>query len=153
MVQEPENAIVLASDHAGYKLKEFIRQELERRNIPCKDVGVFSEEQSDYPIFIARAASRVSSGSFKRGIVICGSGIGASIVANRFRNVRAALCVTPQMAELSRRHNDANMLAMGERVTPPETAALILDSWLKTPFEGGRHGERVRQIDMVDGSQ
>ena len=143
----------MASDHAGFKLKEFVKRELGNRSIPVEDVGVFGEERSDYPIFIARAASKVSSGAFRRGIVLCGSGIGASIVANRFKNVRAALCVTPEMAEMSRRHNDSNVLAMGERITPPETAAKILSVWLDTPFDGGRHETRVRQIDTVDGTQ
>jgi RpiB/LacA/LacB family sugar-phosphate isomerase len=147
------NAIVVGSDHAGFKLKEFIKKELQKRSIPYEDVGVFNEEKSDYAIFIARAASRVSNGTFSRGIVVCGSGIGASIVANRFKKVRAALCVTTQMAVLSRQHNDANVLAMGARITSPETAAQILGAWLETPFEGGRHETRVRQIDTVDGSQ
>jgi ribose 5-phosphate isomerase B len=152
-VQNKGNVIVVASDHAGFKLKAFIKKELEKRSIPVEDVGVFSEERSDYPIYIARAAAKVSSGAFRRGVVICGSGIGASIVANRFKNVRAALCVTPEMAELSRRHNDSNVLAMGERITSEETAAKILSVWLDTPFDGGRHETRVRQIDTVDGTQ
>jgi ribose 5-phosphate isomerase B len=152
-VQNQGNAIIVASDHAGFKLKEFVKRELGDRSIPVEDVGVFSEERSDYPIFIARAASKVSSGAFRRGIVLCGSGIGASIVANRFKNVRAALCVTPEMAKLSRRHNDSNVLALGERITPPEVAAKILSVWLDTPFDGGRHETRVRQIDTVDGTQ
>jgi ribose 5-phosphate isomerase B len=121
--------------------------------IPCEDVGVFSEEKSDYPIYIARAAAKVSNGTFKRGIVLCGSGIGASMVANRFKGVRAALCVTPQMATMSRSHNDANMLVLGQRITPFDTATEILKIWLSTPFEGGRHEHRVEQIDTVDGTQ
>ena len=152
-VPKQDNAIVVAADHAGFKLKEFVKKELEKRGIPVEDVGVFSEERSDYPIFIARAASRVSNGTFSRGVVVCGSGIGASMVANRFKNVRAALCVTPEMARLSRQHNDANVLALGERITSPDVAAKILAEWLDTPFEGGRHETRVRQIDTVDGSQ
>lgn len=152
-MQNKGNAIIVASDHAGFKLKAFIKKELEKRSIPVEDVGVFSEERSDYPAYIARAAVKVASGAFRRGIVVCGSGIGASIVANRFKNVRAALCVTPEMAELSRRHNDSNVLAMGERITSEETAAKILSVWLDTPFDGGRHETRVRQIDTVDGTQ
>ncbi|HUI93410.1 MAG TPA: ribose 5-phosphate isomerase B [Chitinivibrionales bacterium] len=150
---QPDNAIVIGADHAGYKLKEHIKQELQKMGIPCEDVGVFSEERSDYPIYSARAAAKVSNGTFKRGIVICGSGIGASIVANRFKGVRAALCVTPQMAAMSRLHNDANMLVLGQRTTPDETATEILKNWLSTPFEGGRHEHRVKMIDTVDGTQ
>jgi ribose 5-phosphate isomerase B len=152
-VENKDAAIVVASDHAGFRLKEFVKKELEKRAIPVKDVGVYDEERSDYPLFIARAAAKVSGGEFGRGVVICGSGIGASIVANRFKNVRAALCVTPEMAVLSRRHNDSNVLAMGERITPPEIAAKILAAWLDTSFDGGRHEARVKQIDTVDGSQ
>ena len=152
-VPKPDNAIIIGADHAGYKLKEHIKQELEKMRIPCEDVGVFSEEKSDYPIYTARAAAKVSNGTFKRGIVLCGSGIGASIVANRFKGVRAALCVTPQMATMSRSHNDANILVLGQRITPFDTATEILKIWLSTPFEGGRHEHRVEQIDTVDGTQ
>jgi ribose 5-phosphate isomerase B len=152
-VPDQDNAIVVAADHAGFELKEFVKKELEKQSIPVEDVGVFSEEKSDYPIYIARAASKVSNGTFRRGIVVCGSGIGASIVANRFKNVRAALCVTPEMARLSRQHNDSNVLAMGGRITPPQIAAEILATWLDTAFEGGRHEHRIRQIETVDGSQ
>lgn len=152
-MSKPDNAIIIGADHAGYKLKEHIKQELEKMGIPCEDVGVFSEEKSDYPIYIARAAVKVSNGTFKRGIVLCGSGIGASMVANRFKGVRAALCVTPQMAMMSRAHNDANVLVLGQRITPFDTATEILKTWLSTPFEGGRHENRVKQIDTVDGTQ
>jgi ribose 5-phosphate isomerase B len=152
-VPKPDNAIIIGADHAGFKLKEHIKKELEKLSIPCEDVGVFSEERSDYPIYIARAAAKVSNGTFKRGIVLCGSGIGASIVANRFKGVRAALCVTSQMAQMSRQHNDANVLVLGQRITPLDTATEILKIWLSTPFEGGRHEQRVAQIDTVDGSQ
>jgi ribose 5-phosphate isomerase B len=152
-MENQDTAIVIASDHAGFKLKSFVKKELEKRQISVEDAGVYSEESSDYPIYISRAASKVSQGKFKRGIVLCGSGIGASIVANRFKNVRAALCVTPEMARLSRQHNDSNVLALGERITPENVAAEILSAWLETSFEGGRHERRVRQIDTVDGSQ
>lgn len=152
-VPKSDNAIVIGADHAGFKLKEYIKKELEAMSIPYEDVGVYSEEKSDYPVYTARAAKKVSDGTFKRGIVICGSGIGASIVANRFKKVRAALCVTTQMAKMSRSHNDANMLVLGERITAPETAKEILREWLKTPFEGGRHEKRVELIDTVDGTQ
>ena len=149
----PENTIVIASDHAGFKLKEYIRGELDKLAIPYEDVGAYNDERSDYPVFISRAASKVSKGIFSRGIVVCGSGIGASIVANRFKNVRAALCVTPQMAMLSKQHNNANVLVLGERIISQETATEILKKWLETPFEGGRHQTRVELIETVDGSQ
>jgi ribose 5-phosphate isomerase B len=148
-MKEEKSKIILASDHAGYNLKEFIKTQLQKLNIPYEDVGTFSMESCDYPIYIAKAAKKVSEGLFSRGIVFCGSGIGASIVANRFKNVRAALCVTPQMAVMSRSHNDSNILVMGERITSFDTACEILKSWLETPFEGGRHKRRIEQIDEV----
>jgi ribose 5-phosphate isomerase B len=152
-VTHPDNAIIIGSDHAGYKLKEHIKRILETLGIPFEDVGVNNEAPSDYPIYSARVASKVSSGVFKRGIAICGSGIGASMVANRFKNVRAALCVTPEMGTMSRSHNDANVLVLGQRITTFETASEILRQWLTTPFEGGRHVHRIEQIDTVDGSE
>ncbi len=148
-----DDAIIIGADHAGFRLKEHIKRELEKANIPFEDVGVFNEERSDYPVYVARAASKVSSGLFKRGIVLCGSGIGASIVANRFKKVRAALCVTPEMAKMSRSHNDANVLVLGQRITTEDTASEILKLWLTTQFEGGRHSGRINMIDTVDGSQ
>lgn len=148
-----DETIVVASDHAGFSLKEFVKKTLDTLSIPVEDVGAFSNERSDYPLFISRAAAKVSKGTFKRGIVVCGSGIGASIVANRFKKVRAALCVTPEMAILSRQHNDANVLVLGERITTQETTVEIIKKWLETPFEGGRHQTRVELIETVDGSQ
>jgi ribose 5-phosphate isomerase B len=152
-VTQPDNAIVIGSDHAGYKLKEHIKKVLETIGIPYEDVGVNNEDRSDYPVYSARVASKVSNGMFKRGIVTCGSGIGASIVANRFKKVRAALCITPEMGTMSRSHNDANVLVLGQRITTIETASEILKQWLTTPFDGGRHTHRVEQIDTVDGSE
>jgi ribose 5-phosphate isomerase B len=151
-VTQPDNAIIIGSDHAGFKLKEYIKKDLGSLGIPYEDVGVFNEDSSDYPIYSARVAGKVSNGTFKRGIAICGSGIGASIVANRFKGVRAALCITPEMGAMSRSHNDANVLVLGQRITTLETASEILKKWLTTPFDGGRHARRLDQIDVVDGS-
>lgn len=150
---QPADAIIIGSDHAGYKLKEHLKKDLESLGIPYEDVGVYNEDRSDYPIYSARVASKVSNGTFKRGILTCGSGIGASIVANRFKKVRAALCVTPEMGTMSRSHNDANVLVLGQRITTFETASEIVKRWLTTPFDGGRHAPRVELIDTVDGSE
>lgn len=142
--------IVIGSDHAGFKLKGHLKQELRRLGIECEDVGAAGlDPADDYPVYSAKVASAVSTGTYRRGIALCGSGIGASIVANRFRGVRAALCVTPEMAKMSRLHNDANVLVMGERITAPDVAARILKTWLDTPSEGGRHARRVEQIEEV----
>lgn len=143
--------IVIGSDHAGYNLKEFIKAELLALGIPVVDEGTTNGTDSvDYPIFSARVAGKVAAGIFTRGVSVCGSGIGASIAANRFRKVRAALCVTPEMAKLSRLHNNANVLVMGERITTLAVAKEILMTWLSTEFEAGRHCRRVDQLDTVE---
>jgi ribose 5-phosphate isomerase B len=144
---QPSNTIVIGSDHAGFAMKEYIKSELARLGYLSEDVGVFSEEKSDYPLYSAKVARGVSDGDYSRGIIICGTGIGASIVANRFRKVRAALCINQEMARLSRSHNDANILVLGGRITPFAEATKILSAWLNTPFEGGRHQKRVEMID------
>jgi len=146
-VSLPKDQIIIGSDHAGFAMKEYIKSELARKNYTSEDIGVFNEERSNYPLYSAKVARRVSSGEYERGIIICGSGIGASIVANRFKKVRAALCLTEEMGKLSRAHNDANILVLGGRITPYAEATKILSAWLNTPFEGGRHQER---IDMID---
>jgi ribose 5-phosphate isomerase B len=143
----PANQIIIGSDHAGFAMKEYIKSELVRMNYTSQDIGVFNEERSNYPLYSAKVARRVSSGEFERGIVICGTGIGASIVANRFKKVRAALCLTEEMGKLSRSHNDANILVLGGRITPYAMASKILTAWLSTPFEGGRHQERIEMIE------
>jgi ribose 5-phosphate isomerase B len=144
---KPANEIIIGSDHAGFAMKEYIKSELARMNYTSEDIGVFNEERSNYPLYSAKVARRVSSGEYDRGIVICGTGIGASITANRFRKVRAALCLTEEMGRLSRSHNDANILVLGGRITPFAVASKILTAWLSTPFEGGRHQERIEMID------
>lgn len=141
------NKIIIGSDHAGFAMKEYIKSELSRLGHSSEDVGVFSEEKSDYPLYSAKVARSVSNGEYNRGIIICGTGIGASIVANRFRKVRAALCLTQEMARLSRAHNDANILVLGGRITTYAEATKILTAWLESPFEGGRHQKRVEMID------
>jgi ribose 5-phosphate isomerase B len=142
--------IIIGSDHAGFAMKVHIEAELDRLGIAYKDIGAYSEERSDYPLFSAKVAKAVSNGEFERGILICGSGIGASITANRFRKVRAALCVTQEMARLSRTHNNANILVLGGRITPFDEALKILNIWLNTGFEGGRHLARITMIDEVN---
>jgi RpiB/LacA/LacB family sugar-phosphate isomerase len=150
---QSSDIIVVGSDHAGYAMKEYIKTELTRLNIAFEDVGVYNEDRSDYPLYAAKVASRVANGEVTRGIVVCGSGIGASITANRFRKVRAALCITEEMALLSRKHNDANVLVLGGRITPYAEATKILTAWLNTAFEGGRHATRIAMIDEVSGQK
>lgn len=140
--------ISIASDHAGYKYKELIKKRLLEKGFEVFDRGTFSVESADYPDFIRPAAEDVAKHVSDKAIGICGSGIGVSIVANKVKGVRAALVLTEEMAKLSRRHNDANFLALGERLIKEEDLLKIVDAWLETEFEGGRHGIRVNKIDQ-----
>ena len=143
--------VIVGSDHAGFGLKEACKQFLNRSGAhEVYDVGVFSRESSDYPEIAHKVAQAVSRGEYARGILICGSGLGMSMSANRHRGVRAALCYNIYSARLSRLHNDANILAMGERVLGEGLALEILDVFLNTEFEGGRHKRRVDRIDTVE---
>ena len=139
--------IAIATDHAGFEYKEAIRGHLERLGHDVHDFGTKSAEHVDYPDFIRPAAQAVASGECERGIVLGGSGNGEAIVANRVRGVRCALCWNIESARLARQHNDANVLALGQRMMSLETALAIVDQWLTTPFEGGRHATRIRKID------
>ncbi len=148
----PENRSVIAigSDHGGYELKEFLKQELARRGIEVKDLGAHSvEPEDDYPDLVGAVAREVDKGVYQRAIGICGAGIGASVAANRFPRVRAALCTSPDMARLSRQHNNANMLILGGRITSRDNALAILEAWLTTEFEGGRHARRVEKLEHL----
>jgi ribose 5-phosphate isomerase B len=142
-----ETLIALGCDHAGFPLKDAVRRYLEGQGLTVLDVGCPSEASVDYPVFGAEVARRISSGEAKRGIIICGSGIGMSMVANRFRGVRAALCNDLYTARMSRLHNDANVLCLGSRVVGPGLALEIVKTFVETPFEGGRHQRRVEMID------
>ncbi len=139
--------IAVASDHGGYRLKEKIKEYLKSRGIDTIDLGTDSEESVDYPLYGKACAEAVASGKADRGIVCCGTGIGISIAANKVKGIRCALCTDVNMAEMTRRHNDANMLAMGGRITDDDTALKITAAWLDTEFEGGRH---QRRVDMLN---
>ncbi len=141
--------LVFASDHAGVQLKQVLIAHLRARGHEVVDLGAFSAEPVDYPLVIRPAAQAVARGDFERGVVLGGSGQGEAIVANRVRGVRCALCWDLTSARLSREHNDANMLSLGERLLSEDAAIAILDTWLETPFEGGRHARRVKQIDAT----
>ena len=141
--------IVLASDHRGRVLKDELAKRLEAVGVPIRDEGPSGDESVDYPLFAAAAARRVSRGEFHRGIVICGSGLGVSYTANRFPRVRAALVQDVETAEMARRHNDANMLALAADRIDVDTAWSIVQAWLNTGFDGGRHSRRVEMIDSA----
>ena len=140
--------IAIGSDHAGYQHKELLKERLIALGHSVQDFGTDSPEPCDYPLFIRPVAEAVARGEFERGIVLGGSGNGEAIVANRVRGVRCSLGWNVESARLGRAHNDANMLSLGERMVTEQEAAAILDVWLATPFEGGRH---QRRIDLIDG--
>jgi ribose 5-phosphate isomerase B len=139
--------IAIGSDHAGYRYKERIKELLLSLGHEVRDFGTDSEAAVDYPLFIRPVAEAVARGEAERGIVLGGSGNGEAIVANRVRGVRCALCWNEESARLGRQHNDANVISLGERMMPLETALAIVRIWLDTPFEGGRHQRRIEMID------
>jgi ribose 5-phosphate isomerase B len=139
--------IGIGSDHAGYRYKEEIKKLLGQLGHEVRDFGTNSEMTVDYPAFIRPVAEAVAGGEVERGIVLGGSGNGEAMVANRVKGVRCALCWNEESARLARQHNDANMLSLGQRMMPLETALEIVKIWLETPFEGGRHVRRIRMID------
>ncbi len=146
--------IAIAADHGGYELKEKIKEHLESiyanyKDVEILDIGTDSDASVDYPMYGKKCAEKVASGQAQKGIVICGTGIGISIAANKVKGIRCALCTNEKMAEMSRKHNDANMLALGGRITDKDTALRIVDVWLKTNFEGGRHKRRVDMLDCI----
>lgn len=142
--------IALGSDHGGFELKEKIKAYLEKNQIACHDYGCFSKDSCDYPIYGKAAAQAVADGTCDRGIVICTTGIGISIAANKVKGIRCALCSDPLSAEMSRRHNNANMLAMGAGMVGPNLAERITEVFLHTGFEGGRHVRRVQLITDME---
>ena len=141
--------IALGTDHAGYIRKEQVKQLLESLGHDVRDFGTFSDEAVDYPQFIRPAAEAVARGECERAIVFGGSGNGEAMAANKVRGVRCALCWNEEVARLSRQHNDANVLSLGERVIPEETALAVVRVWLTTEFEGGRHARRIAQLDVA----
>ena len=142
--------IPIASDHAGFELKERLKAALERRGFAVDDLGPASDASSDYADYAHPLAERVERGEAARGVLMCGTGLGMSYAANRHRGVRAAVVWSPEIAELARRHNDANVLVLPARFVSEEDGVKILRTWLETPFEGGRHLRRVEKIERTD---
>ena len=142
--------IALGADHAGFPLKEKIKEFLQNKGYEVLDMGTHSAESVHYPNFAEKVARAVQKGEADRGILICGTGIGMSITANKFKGIRAALCTNEYMARMSRRHNDANVLCLGERVLGVELALSIVEAWLEEEFEGGRHEVRVKLISDIE---
>jgi len=142
--------IVLGSDHGGFYLKEEIARWLEARSIEVVDVGAYNTDSVDYPDISAKAAKEILEGRCERGILVCGTGIGIGIAANKIDGIRAALCHDVYSARKSREHNDANILTLGERVVGIGAALLVVEEWLKAEFEGGRHEKRVAKIKELE---
>jgi ribose 5-phosphate isomerase B len=143
--------ISIACDHGGYALKEAVKAHLAQKGYEVKDFGTNSLDSCDYPDFAAPAARAVADGTCEKGIVICTTGIGVSIVANKIPGIRCALCSDSLSASLTRRHNDSNMLALGAGIIGQNLALEIVDTWLTTAFEGGRHQRRVDKISALEG--
>ena len=141
--------IAIASDHGGFELKNRVREHLKERGIKVVDLGTDSEESVDYPVYGKACAEAVASGKADLGVVCCGTGIGISIAANKVKGIRCGLCTSVEMAELTKKHNNANMIALGGRTTDPDLALQIVDRWLDTDFEGGRHQRRVDMLDEM----
>ena len=141
--------IAVAADHGGYKLKEKVKEHRLDRGIEVEDLGTHSEESVDYPIYGKLCGEAVASGQADLGVVVCGTGIGISIAANKVHGIRCGLCTSVEMAHLTKQHNNANILALGGRTTGEELAMEIVDEWLDTQYEGGRHQRRVEMLDNL----
>lgn len=142
--------IAIGSDHAGFDLKERLKARLEALGHGVKDLGTEGPESCDYPRYAARVAKAVAAGAAERGVLVCGTGIGMSMAANKVRGIRAALCFDLETARLSRAHNDANLLCLGARTAPAPSSEAIMETWIATAFEGGRHQRRVEQIHALE---
>ena len=142
--------IALASDHAGYREKERLKPLLSELGVEFEDLGAISEESVDYPDYARRVAERVARGEAEQGLLVCGSGIGMAIAANKVAGVRAALVWSEETARLARQHNDANVLALGARTTPEAEIPKIVRAWFSTQFDGGRHCARLEKIKQIE---
>lgn len=145
--------ITVGADHAGFGLKQEIAQHLKERGHEVVDVGTTSTERTDYPLWGARAAHQVASGAADFGVIVCGSGIGISIAANKVPGIRCVVCTEPYSASMARRHNNANMVAVGERFVGVDMAKAIVDAFLGSEFEGGRHADRVALFDRIEAGE
>jgi ribose 5-phosphate isomerase B len=145
--------IALASDHTGVELKQRIKELLESKGLEVRDYGTYTADSCSYPVYAMKAARAVLSGECEKGILACGTGIGMSIAANKVKGIRCALLSDCYSAEMSRRHNDTNMMAIGARVTGSELALALVKIWLDTPFEGGRHQIRLNQVSAIEENQ
>ena len=145
--------IAIGNDHVGFELKEVVLEVLKEYNLEYKDFGAYSSDRANYPVYGQKVANAVASGECDRGIVLCGTGVGISIAANKVKGIRAVVCSEPYSAKLAKEHNNANILALGARVVGPELAKMIVENWLTAEFQGGRHAERVALIDQIENGE
>ena len=145
--------IALGCDFAGLPLKEAIKEHLDKRGLTYKDFGTFTTERCDYPVYAKLASQAVQAGECEKGLLFCGSGVGISLAANKHKGIRCAVCSEPYSAQLSKRHNNTNMLALGARVVGTELAKMIVDAWLDAEFEGGIHQHRLDMIAQIEAEQ
>lgn len=143
-------AVAIGADHAGFPLKEFLKAGLVERGIQVLDLGTHSTDAVDYPDYAAAVGAAVAAGDAQRGVLVCGTGIGMAIAANKVAGVRAVQCADVESARISREHNDTNVLALGARTTPPDLARTIVETWLATAFQGGRHARRVEKLARLE---
>lgn len=143
----------IGSDHTGIELKSILKKHLEEKGFEVKDFGTYSSDSCNYPEIAEKTANAVASGECERGVLICGTGVGISIAANKVNGIRAVCCSEPFSAKLSKEHNNSNILCMGARVVGSELAKMILDSWLDAEFQGGRHSNRVQMISEIEKRQ
>jgi len=146
---ENKAPIIIGSDHAAFPLKEILKKFIAEQGIEIQDAGTFSQSSVNYPEYGIKVAKAVSEGEFKRGVLLCGTGLGMSMVANRFPHVRAALCNDLFSVKMSREHNDSNILVLGGRLIGETLAIELVKTWLETPFTGGRHQTRLDQFDVI----
>ena len=142
--------IALGCDHGGYELMQEVKAHLEKRGLEYKDFGCNGTESVDYPVYGKKVAQAIQSGECEKGILICGTGLGISLAANKVKGIRACVCSEPFTAKMSRAHNDCNVLAFGARVVGGELAKMIVDTWINTEFEGGRHQRRVDMLMEIE---
>ncbi|MCD7892270.1 MAG: ribose 5-phosphate isomerase B [Erysipelotrichaceae bacterium] len=145
--------IAVACDHGGFRLKNVLIQEMKNQGYEVVDFGTYNEDSCDYPDYAVKAARAVASGDCEKGVVVCGTGIGVSMTCNKVHGIRCALCHDVFSAKATRAHNDANMLAMGQRVIGEGLAVEILNAWLNTEFEGGRHVQRIEKMMKIEGEE
>ena len=141
--------IAVGSDHGGFALKEAVKKHLEAKGIEVEDFGCYSTESVDYAVYGAKVAHCVADGKADYGVLVCSTGIGISIAANKVKGIRCALCTSVEMAEMCRRHNNANVIAMGARMISQELAFEMIDTWMKTEFEGGKHLRRINMLEEI----